>query len=299
MELFKRNLKVIVGTGTEAITITEPLSIRAVVVKDLKTGEKDYAQLTIFNLKKGTRDTLNTQYEKIAIVGGYGTQEDVIFAGSLIAATHKHEGTEWVSTLECGDGVEILDKALVNKTYSKGFKLGDILRDFANTNSVDLGDIIGIDESVSLSRGKTFSTDMQSALDELGKANNFDWTMQDDKLVVVNRGQYRTSGVRLISARTGMVGSPEWINTGSDNAKLVAQAGLKFKVTSLCIPSLKPADLILVESGSLQGRIGDYSYDTEKDSFRGEFVVSKVQHDLDNIQGNFITQIECMTTKDL
>jgi len=134
---------------------------------------------------------------------------------------------------------------------------------------------------------------MQSALNELAKANDFDWSMPDEQLLIVKRGQSRDEALRLISARTGMIGSPEWINTGGDNAKLATQQGLKFKVTSLCIPSLKPADLIVVESGSLQGRVGDYFYDVEKEDFRSEFIVSKVQHDLDNIEGNFITQIEC------
>jgi len=295
MKLFKRSLSLIIGDDTQAITVTEPTTIRATIVKDIKTGEKDYAQLTIFNLKHSTRDALNTKYQKIRIVGGYAEQTDTIFVGSVVSVTHKHEGTEWITLLECGDGVETLDTALINKTYEKGFKLGDMLKDFSSINGINIEEVIGIDESKALPRGKSFSTDMQSALDELGKANNFDWSFQDEKLIIVQRGKGRVQASRIISARTGMVGSPEWINTGSDATKLATQKGLKFKVVSLCIPSLKPADLIIVESESLQGRIGDYQYDVEKPNFRAEFIVSKVQHDLDNREGNFITQIECNT----
>ena len=295
MKLFKRSLSIIIGDDTQAVTITEPTTIRATVVKDIKTGEKDYAQLTIFNLKHSTRDALNVKYQKVRVVGGYAEQTDTIFVGSVVSVTHSHVGTEWITRLECGDGAEVLDNALINRTYEKGFKLGDILKDFSNINDVTLAEIIGIDETKALSRGKSFATDMQSALNELGKANNFDWSMQDEKLIIVQRGKGRVQSSQLISARTGMVGSPEWMNTGSDVTKLASQEGLKFKVVSLCIPSLKPADLITIESGSLQGRIGDYRYDVTKPDFSTEFVVSKVQHDLDNREGNFITQIECNT----
>lgn len=309
MQLYKRNLEVLVGTAERSVVVKSPLTIRATVVKDIKTGEKDYAQVTLFNLKKGTRDLLNEPYQKVQIAGGYGDQKDIIFIGNVVAATHKHEGTEWVTTLECGDGAKTLDKALINKTYGKGFKLGDLLRDFASTSGVALDDIIGINESAALSRGKVFSSDLQTALNDLARAHDFNWSIQDEKLIIVDRGQYRAKGVRLISARTGMVGSPEWINSGSEEKavtkkttskeKAKPKPGQRFKVTSLCIPSLKPADLILVETGSLQGRMGTYVYDVEKDNFRGEFAVSKVQHDLDNIQGNFITQIECTPVKGL
>jgi len=293
MNLFRRSLTVIIGNDEQEVIVKEPTTIRATVVKDIKTGEKDYAQVIIFNLNTGTRNALNEQYQKVRIVGGYGEQTDVIFEGSVVVATHKHENTEWITTLECGDGVETLDKALVNKTYNKGFKLGDVIRDFANINSLTVSDIVGIDENKTLSRGKSFSTDMQTALNELGKANNFDWSLQDEKLVVIQRGQAREGRLRLVSARTGMVGSPEWINTGGDAAKLSTQKGLKFRVVSLCLPSLKPADLITVQSQSLQGRIGSFQYDVTKPEYRTEFVVTKVQHDLDNREGNFITQIEC------
>lgn len=298
MKLFKRSLSLIIGSESEAITVTEPTTIRATIVKDLKTGEKDYAQITIFNLKHGTRDALNSKYQKISIIGGYADQTDTIFTGEVVSVSHKHEGTEWITVLECGDGVEILDTALINKTYEKGFKLGDILRDFASTNALPLEEIIGINENKALSRGKSFSTDMQSALNELGKAHDFDWSVQDGKLSVIKSGQGRAELTRVISARTGMVGSPEWINTGSDAAKLAVQKGLKFKVVSLCIPSLKPADLIIVESGSLQGRMGNYYYNVDKPTYRTEFIVSKVQHDLDNREGNFVTQIECTTLEE-
>lgn len=306
MKLYKRNLEVLVGTAERSVVVKSPLTIRTTIVKDIKTGEKDYAQVTLFNLKKGTRDLLNEPYQKVRIVGGYGDQKDVMFIGNVVASTHKHDGTEWITTLECGDGAKTLDKALINKTYGKGFKLGDLLRDFALTTGVALDDIIGINENAALSRGKVFSSDLQTALNDLARAHDFNWSIQDEKLIIVDRGQYRTQGVRLINARTGMVGSPEWINSGSDDTtvkktkskeKPKPKPGQKFKVTSLCIPSLKPADLILVESGSLQGRMGSYVYDVQKDNFRGEFAVSKVQHDLDNIQGNFITQIECTPVK--
>ena len=295
MAFFKRNLIVEVGDGAEKLIIKEPLNIQTTVVKAIKTGESDYAQITITNLSEGSRNKLNTQYAKVNIFGGYGDQYDLIFSGDIISSTHKKEGVEWLSSLECGDGVEVLDQAIINKTYEKGFKLGDIIKDFSNISGVALEDLTGIDDTFSLTRGKAFSSDMKEALTELGNANNFDWSIQDGKLVVFKRGKGRASVVNVISARSGMVGSPEWINTGADDQKTATTTGQTFKVNSLCIPSLRPADKIIVKSESLKGRIGSYNYDNEKADYETEFIVTKVQHDLNNRSGNFITQIECIT----
>ena len=295
MSLFKRNLTLTIGSEDEAIVVTEPINIRATIVKDIKSGEKDYASVTIINLSKGTRDALNTQYKEIEIKAGYAEESDICFVGSVISATHTHEGTEWITTIECGDGIEVLDQALINKTYEKGFTLGDVLKDFAAISDISLGDILEVDTTKALSRGKSFSTDVQAALNELGKTNNFDWSIQDGKLVVVGTGKSRVSVTRVIGARSGMVGSPEWINTGADAAKTNPITGTKFKVNSLCIPSLKPADMIIVRSESLSGRIGSYNYNIKRPESDERFSVTKVQHDLDNRAGNFITQIECVS----
>ena len=297
MQLFKRNLIIIVGSEEDSLIIKEPLTIQATIVKDIKTGESDYAQVSITNLSKASRDKLNTQYNKVQILGGYGNQEDLIFLGNIISSTHKKEGADWISTIECGDGIETLDKALINKTYEKGFKLGDIIKDFANISDLSIESIIGIDENFALSRGKSFSMDAKQALTELGNANNFDWSIQDNKLVVTKRGTGREAVTAVISARSGMVGSPEWINTGADDQKTVPQKGQAFKVNSLCIPSLRPADKIIVKSESLKGRIGNYNYNIEKEDYELEFFVTKVQHDLNNRAGNFVTQIECTTAE--
>lgn len=293
-EKFRRNLSIVVGDGTDTLTITEPLTIQATIVKDLKSGEEDYAQVNITNLSEGTRNKLNEQYSKIIIKGGYGEQEDIIFSGSIIASTHKKEGAEWLSTIECGDGVEVLDSAIINKTYNKGFRLGDIIKDIANVGGLDIEDTIGINSDFSLERGKVFSSDMKQALTELGDANDFDWTIQDNKLVIAKRGEGRSSEVHIISAKTGMIGTPEWINNGADKQKTSTTTGQAFKVNALCIPSLKPADKIIIKSESLDGRIGNYFFKKDRNEYETEFIVTKVQHDLNNRVANFATQIECI-----
>lgn len=295
MSLFKRSLSLTIGSALNSIVVTDPLTIRATVVKDIKSGESDYAEVIIYNLSKGTRDAMNTEYQDIEISGGYAGQNDIIFSGSIVSASHTHVGSEWITTIQCGDGIQILDNALINKTYEKGFKLGDIIDDFAAVTGLSVSDKIDINETTILSRGQSFSSDFESALNELGKANNFDWSIQDGGLVVVGQGASRSDITRVIGARSGMVGSPEWINTGTDAAKVDTASGAKFKVVSLCIPSLKPADRIIVKSESLSGKIANYVYDVEKPDYETEFAVTKVQHDLNNREGNFITQIECTT----
>ena len=122
--------------------------------------------------------------------------------------------------------------------------------------------------------GKVFSSDMKQALTELGNANDFDWTIQDNKLVIAKRGKGRKTAIHVISAKTGMIGTPEWVNNGADAQKNTTKTGQTFKINALCIPSLKPADRIIIKSESLEGRIGNYVFKKDKKEYESEFISS-------------------------
>lgn len=294
MTLFNRSLKVTIGTEKDAFIVNSPLTIETKIAKDITTDEPDYAQVIIYNLSPGTRDKINRKFQQIEIIGGYNGAEDLIFKAQIVTATHRKSGPDWVTTIEAGDGAKVLSQAIVNKTYTEGFKLGDIIKDVSNISDISLEGILGLDENLSLTRGKSFSATTKEILTELGNAYDFDWSIQNERLNIIKRGSNRETTKSIISARSGMVGTPEWINTGEENKKTDKKSGAKFRVVSLCIPSLRPGDTITVKSESLRGNIGGYSFDVSRPDYATDFIVSKVEHNLNNRIGDFITVIECI-----
>ena len=76
-------------------------------------------------------------------------------------------------------------------------------------------------------------------------------------MIAVETSVPRNSQRIVISAQTGMLGSPEWMNTGTSKAKTQDEDGTRLKVVSLCQASIKPFDKIFVKSVALRGRIGN------------------------------------------
>lgn len=306
-EFFKRKMSVLVGNATNSFEIKESkaqngqsglvnLKMHAQIVKDGKTGEDDFCEMEIYNLSEPTRELFNTEYTSIVVSAGYGERIGVIFTGDIQSATHLHEGQNWVTKIIASDGGKALDQALINKTYKKGTTMGQMMQDFQNISGIPDLTMVNLDVDKVLERGKTVSGMMRDVLTDLGNSNGFDWSVQDGSLVAVKTDVARSSQRVVISAQTGMLGTPEWMNTGTSKAKTEDEDGTRLKVVSLCQTSIKPFDRVYIKSEALSGRIGNISIDVNPTTLIGEFKVVKITHDIDSFEGEFKSIIECQLT---
>mgnify|MGYP000091150670 CR=1 FL=1 len=306
-EFFGRKMSVLIGDENSSIEIkdvarkgtngaTVNLKMTAKIVKDAKTGEDDFCELAIYNLSETTRELFNTQYTKMILTAGYGEKVGVMFTGDIQSSTHTFEGQDWVTRVIASDGGRALDQALINKTYKKGTTLGQMMEDFQNISGIPELSMINVDVDKVLERGKTINGMMRETITDIGNSNGFDWSVQDGSLIAVDAKVARSSQQIVVSAQTGMIGSPEWINTGTSKAKAQTEEGTKLKVVSLCQIAIKPFDKIFVQSVALRGRIGGISIDINPTQLIGEFKVLKITHELDSFDGDFKSTIECQLT---
>lgn len=298
MALFNRKLQITVGNDDEAVIIKQPLKITAKIVKDGKVGEDDFAEISIYNLSEETRGRFNEQYSKIIIEAGYDTELSVAFVGDIQNATHSKEGTEWITRVIAGDGAQVLDQALINKTYKKGTTLGDMLDDIQRISGVDELTAINIDLDKILERGKSVNDMARNVLTKEGQSNGFDWSMQDGKFVLVDIKKSRVETFVVLSATSGLIGTPEWINSGNDKSQTVTQEGTRIKTVSLAMPTIRPFDKILIKSGALSGKIGAKIVNTNSTEMSEFFKVIKVMHEFNSYDGDFKTTIESQLTEE-
>ena len=90
-------------------------------------------------------------------------------------------------------------------------------------------------ESVTYGSGYSMNGSPIYYLKKLAKAHNFNWVIENDRLVIVGADSYRDGTIHQISQFTGMVGAPEITETGADveiklNPKI--KIGGRFQITS-------------------------------------------------------------------
>lgn len=290
MSLLKRNL--IIGIGS--IEVRDPMKIVVKVTKDSDSNEPDFAQVTIYNLSANTRSTLAEADDKIEIYGGYGEQEDLIFVGDIQAVSSIRSGTEWSTTIIAGDGATAMKQAVANKTYEKPISNRDLLDDLVKISGLSElpVDFVDISDGASILRGVTISGPAADELTRITKGLGLTWDINDGQVVISKYETARPDQSYRIAIDTGMVGSPEWVNSGQDLGTVNPKDGHRIKVRSLCLPSIRPNDRVSVESISMDGRIGSFSYDFEGSGLSAEFKVVNVKHNLDSRDGEFSTLIE-------
>lgn len=111
--LFGRQAKILIGS----LDITD-LRIQFEVEKSL-VGYPNKANIKIYNLKETSRNQIETDGLRVELYAGY-TNPPLLFSGNIINVIHQKVSTDWVSELFCGDAINSINNATINKTLSAG-----------------------------------------------------------------------------------------------------------------------------------------------------------------------------------
>ena len=268
-------------------TVQSPMMIMVKVTKDMKSESPDFAEITIYNLSENTRSGIVEDNTEVRIYGGYNDQKDLIFKGDIQFIVNTKAETEWITSITAGDGAVALKQKLLNKTYADGVDLFTIVRDASNALSGQEPEMLDVEFKSRPSRGITISETAADTLKKTAKDVGAYWSYQDGQVVVGTLGSKRRNVGYNININTGMVGGPEWMNTGQDYAQLQTLKGQRIRVKTLCLPSIKPYDGVHITSDKVQTRL-------TKTKLDHEFSVTRVEHDLNSREGDFQTTIEAV-----
>jgi hypothetical protein len=287
----KRNLVVQI----DDIAVRDPAKITARITKDVESDSPDFCEVTIYNLTEATRSKIIAS-KRIEVSGGYSDTEEVIFTGDIQAVLNKKDPSNWKTTIIAGDGATAMVQSIINKTYKKPTDVKTVLEDIARTSGLAKKiEFIDIENSTDTLRGTTRVGRATSEINNICLPRDWTWNIQNDTLVICKHGKGREIEAYKISVDTGMIGSPEWVNTGQDLSGKEKKDGQKIKVDSLCIPSIKPNDKVRIQTMSLSGRMGTFVYKRDnEDPMDDVFIVQNVTHDLDSREGSFKSSLECL-----
>jgi len=280
------------GVTTE---VSGDLNLSVRVSKSADSKAPDSAQITIFNLAAASRSFI-TSASGVEIRAGYSGAVADLFAGNIQVVLNTKRATEWETTVIAGDAATAMRQAIINKTYNQPIEARELLRDIAASATPPLASRVEFIDAESGDTPLRGSVRHGVAVDEVERIcapRGWKWSLQDGVLVVAGGGKSRKTLQYLISADTGMIGTPEIINTGQDLSGKTPVSGMRIKAISACIPGIKPHDEARIISRALSGKFGNELYEgTPEQPFDRVFSVQVVNHILNSRDGAFETTIE-------
>lgn len=263
------------------ITFENNLHIGFSIDKDT-TKESNKAKLEIYNLSDATRKKIEAPDTEVEIYAGYERAGGAIlaFKGTVTYGFTRDAGTDCITTLDLADGTVALRDSYCSLSYVPGTSAKTIIQRCANEMGVPVvyGDDVG--ELESYKNGFSFYGQAKDALTEICNALGLSWSIQNNILNIILAGGTSTNRGLVFSPQSGLVGVPERITQAeyksnkSNPQKTQKEKAKKeeprekagWKINTLLVPSVNPADMVKVESKWITGW-----FRVEKVSHRGDY----------------------------
>ena len=196
-------------------------------INKTRASSPNTSSIEIYNLSRETRDMIDSEFDRVTLEAGYQGETPVgqqgfwgvIFDGWANKVTHTRSPSgDIITSLTCIDGGVDWANSRVNYTYETGTLYVDMMRDVVSKmNLVKLGDVSTVPlKRVPRGRSRTVTGTGRKALDELCRATNCRWTINNNVVEIVNNntGIKDSQSIPVISSDTGMVGSPSKTEKG-------------------------------------------------------------------------------------
>lgn len=252
---FDRAWKVIVGE-------TEIAGLR-IRFKAKKTAKADPStlELSVYNLSAATRARLSAAARPpVVLMAGYKEAEGLIFAGPARTIDHVREGADWVTQVRCGDGEQAYS-GFSSFSFKAGTKKGDVLSrwtedlkqlgvDVADANAaIRKGGLPGLKEYFTqgfAAHGRTMKEG-----DRLLASIAAEYSIQDGGLVITEIAKPTTEPAVVLSAETGLLGSPD--HGAPEKIEGEASPVSLLKAKALLNGELRPMRAMRLEAASRSG----------------------------------------------
>lgn len=263
------------------ITFENNLHIGFSIDKDT-TKESNKAKLEIYNLSDATRKKIEVPDTEVEIYAGYERAGGAIlaFKGTVTYGFTRDAGTDCITTLDLADGTVAMRDSYCSLSYAPGTSAKTIIQRCANEMGVPVvyGDDVG--ELESYKNGFSYYGQADGALTEICNALGLSWSIQNNILNIILAGGTSTNRGLVFSPQSGLVGVPERIvqaeyKSNKSNPKKTQKEKAKkndprkkagWKINTLLVPSVNPADMVKVESKWITGW-----FRVEKVSHRGDY----------------------------
>lgn len=241
---------------------TEDADVSFKVEKTLH-GKPNTAEITLYNLTPDNRREI-ARSPRGAVVqfdAGYADARGMVFRGDLRRGDNHRDDADWITVVTAGDGEHAIRTARGSRSFASGSSVTDVARYIAESMGVGTGNLVQMLRDASLDQtGRTFAEgavvhgQLATELTRLLTSCGFTWSIQDGVLQVMRRGSALDRQAIVLSAETGMLGSP---SVGANHI---------VTVNTLLVQDLVPGQRVRLQSDVISGDYRIEKATTEGDS---------------------------------
>lgn len=220
------------------------------------------AEIRIYNLSSNSRSLAENKNNVVELFAGYGKQSKLLFRGNPSRVISTVGGPDSVTTFEVGDGLKSFQNSRVDVSFKQGTPAKDIFQTLTNAMGLARGEQKGIPEK-SFPSGLSLSGPVRDHMNYLSNKLDIEWSIQNGTIQILPKGKATDQAAFLLSAETGLIGSPNKKDKG-------------LEVVSLLQPDINPGRTVEIQSKFVNG----------------QFRVEKVSHEGDTSDTAWFTRIE-------
>lgn len=252
-------------------------------------GALSVAEITVYNVTRyATRQMLGDgaerRYEFISLEAGYDDPFGAVFVGQITNVQRVLEdgGATRGVRFFCKSAAKARDQNVINMTLAPETDPVQIIEECALPFGLEIqlyGDFADLPKR---SRGTVLQGSPTACLNELAEAYQFDWMIEGESIKFIKRGFAMPDDVYVISADSGMIGSPVVTDT---------EVGVRYRLN----PKLKLGSIIRLESMAPRFEFsGAFFYDIPRTIGEGYYKVNSLVFAGDSHGDQWESQISCL-----
>jgi len=218
------------------------------------------ATFKAYNLSEATRKSIR-RGSVIILNAGYQGDIGAIFVGKVSACNHKHDRTNWITSITATAAMDEWLNSKVSKTYAKGSTAEEILSDLLNIFGMEIGEFSLAVNKV-YDRGLVCNGKVKDLLKQIAVDDCKSRFLIRTGSVVINDPSKGLSNGLVLTPQSGLLMSGKEVEetviaTGADSQKSAAAKGEEGNYISrefLLNYHIGPAEAVAVRSESLNGK---------------------------------------------
>lgn len=162
----------------------------------------------------------------VRIEAGYGSKMAQIYFGEVLDGHTVHEGVDAKTRVSSGDGETDMAQRRINVPVGPGTTPSQALNMLAKALGVGIGNLSEVQTALDTSSiakifetGSVFSGSAWDELQGIARSANLEISIQDGKLLCLNRNKALAKTAFLLNAGSGLVGSPSVDKAGEVSLK--------------------------------------------------------------------------------
>lgn len=250
------------------------------------TESSNTGKIVLWNLSPAQLSTLDIKDCEIVLKAGYGTVMPLVFVGNITNAVTDLDGADTMTEIEAVDSRIALRDTFISVSYAGTISTKKILEDTAGQMGVPIV-FSQKAEFAYLQTGFSYVGAAKGALKKACSSSGLVWSLQNGVLQVKMPNEPISTRAFLLSADTGLIGIPKRLTKASetsskdDGNKTVRTAQIGWQVRYFMNAAINVNDYVRLESKAATGN----------------FRVSKLTIDGDNIEGEWTCTAELLEVK--